>query len=84
MDNEIEKFINFMNIERAVAKNTILAYKNDLIQLSKFLNNQGLKAWDNVSVDDIKKFSIEIPFVLNPLYILYTNPIWALNLLYVQ
>ncbi|MCH2306022.1 MAG: site-specific tyrosine recombinase XerD [SAR202 cluster bacterium] len=60
MDNEIEKFINFMNIERAVAKNTILAYKNDLIQLSKFLNNQGLKAWDNVSVDDIKKFSIEM------------------------
>ena len=55
MDNEIEKFINFMNIERAVAKNTILAYKNDLIQLSKFLNNQGLKAWNNVSVDDIKK-----------------------------
>ena len=29
-------------------------------QLSKFLNNQGLKAWDNVSVDDIKKFSIEM------------------------
>ena len=60
MDNEIEKFINFMNIERAVAKNTIVAYKSDLIQLSRFLINKGMKSWKGVSVNDIKNFSIEM------------------------
>lgn len=60
MDNEIEKFINFMNIERAVAKNTIVAYKSDLIQLSRFLINKGMKSWKDVSVNDIKNFSIEM------------------------
>ena len=60
MDYEIEKFINFMNIERAVAKNTIVAYKSDLIQFSKFLINQEIKSWKNVTANDIEKFSIEM------------------------
>ena len=49
-----------MNIERAVAKNTIVAYKSDLIQLSRFLINKGMKSWKGVSVNDIKNFSIEM------------------------
>tara|TARA_A100001037_G_scaffold287657_1_gene297424 strand:- start:61265 stop:62119 length:855 start_codon:yes stop_codon:yes gene_type:complete len=49
-----------MNIERAVAKNTIVAYKSDLVQFSKFLIKKRITAWKNVSVDDIKKFTLEM------------------------
>jgi integrase/recombinase XerD len=54
MLEEIEHFLNYLSLEKGSPHNTLIAYRNDLTQLERFLNKQGtfeVKSWDDVDKD---------------------------------
>ncbi len=51
MKQQIEDFINYLNIERGVSLNTCLAYKGDLTQYRAFLEENGVQSWDSKKID---------------------------------
>lgn len=56
MENLIEQFLNYLNVERSLSKNTILSYKRDLSIFQKYLGERGNSSWKNVSRKDIDDF----------------------------
>jgi integrase/recombinase XerD len=54
-DSAISSFLNHLQIERGLAKNTISAYKRDLAKLNSFLGNMNLSS---VTPGDIARFEI--------------------------
>lgn len=56
MQNKIEEFINYLSVERGLAKNTLLSYQSDLIQYKNFLQKKGMNSWDKISLDAIITF----------------------------
>lgn len=56
MLEKIEDFLNFLALEKGSPPNTLVAYRNDLTQLARYLNNQDtfeVKSWDEVDKDMI-------------------------------
>ena len=56
MLEKIEDFLSFISVERGSPRNTLLAYRNDLAQLAKYLDKQAafeVTAWDEVDKDMI-------------------------------
>ncbi|MDI6734746.1 MAG: site-specific tyrosine recombinase XerD [bacterium] len=51
MKQQIEDFINYLNIERGLSLNTCLAYESDLTQYRAFLEENGIQAWDSTKID---------------------------------
>lgn len=52
----IEDFLNFLALEKGSPPNTLVAYRNDLTQLARYLDNQDtfeVKSWDEVDKDMI-------------------------------
>ena len=49
----IEKFLQYLLIERRFPKNTVVAYRNDLMQLQEFYNSESV----NVSNDWWKRLN---------------------------
>ncbi len=45
----IAGYLEYLNIERGLAKNTVLAYRTDLYSLSEFLSNLGLEKIEDIS-----------------------------------
>lgn len=56
MKEFIEDFINFLSIERGLAKNTLMAYRRDLSQYSGYLAQQGIHSADQVLKDHVIKY----------------------------
>jgi integrase/recombinase XerD len=54
-DSAISSFLNHLQIERGLSKNTISAYKRDLAKLSSFLGNMNLSS---VTPGEIARFEI--------------------------
>ena len=57
----LELFLNFMHVERGASSNTVDAYKNDLSQLTKFLEPKSPSSsiqWRNIHSQHISKFMI--------------------------
>jgi len=52
-DSAISSFLNHLQIERGLAKNTIAAYKRDLAKFSSFLNDKDLRS---VTPEEITRF----------------------------
>ena len=54
----IEKFLQYLLIERRFPKNTVVAYRNDLMQLQEFYNSEKLffRVFSYVILED-RKFS---------------------------
>jgi len=48
----IENFLEMILVERDASKNTILSYKSDLVEFSKFLN----KAFESADTDSIRQY----------------------------
>jgi integrase/recombinase XerD len=62
MLEKIEDFLDFLALERGSPPNTLVAYRNDLTQLGRFLTERdtfGIKSWDDVDRDMI------IAYILN-------------------
>jgi integrase/recombinase XerD len=56
MLEKIEDFLNFLALEKGSPHNTLIAYRNDLTQLARFLNERHtfeVKSWDDVDKDMI-------------------------------
>lgn len=60
MQNKIEEFIDYLSVERGLAKNTLLSYQSDLIQYKSFLQKKGMNSWDKISLDDIITFQYHL------------------------
>lgn len=55
MDRLLDQFINYLRIERGLAKNTVESYSRDLLRFSKFLEDQGISPL-GVSRDQIAQY----------------------------
>jgi integrase/recombinase XerD len=56
MLKDIQNFISFARIEKALAENSLLAYESDLQQFAVFLQQQNIASWHQVSRDTILDF----------------------------
>ena len=55
MENYINQFLYFMNVERSVSSNTIESYKRDLLKFKKYLKSKKIKLLD-IARHDILDF----------------------------
>ena len=62
MKEEIERFLEYLIIEKKYSKNTVISYNRDLDKFNKYLNNKNIK---NVTKEDIKKYLNEISKEIN-------------------
>jgi len=54
----IDSFLDYLSVERALAKNTILAYRADLNLYLDFINRRGIMILSKVSKNDIVDFML--------------------------
>ena len=65
MKANVDSFLNYMTVERGVSPNTLAAYRNDLYQLTEFIesrsgNSNGGANWSNVSYEDISDYVLHL------------------------
>jgi len=63
MLEKIEDFLNYLSLEKGSPRNTLIAYRNDLAQLARFLNEQDsieVKSWDEVDKDMIIAYILHL------------------------
>ena len=58
MDKHVELFLDFLSVERGLAKNTILAYRSDLKDYTDFLEAVAKKSVSASSREDIRDFML--------------------------
>jgi len=58
--NQIEGFVEYLNVEKNYALNTISSYKRDLLKFVSFLNNRGITNWVSIDSDAINIFIMEL------------------------
>ena len=56
----IDDFLNFLTVEKGYSKNTIDAYRNDLVQFAKFLEAQRVADWTKVTKDHLTSFILDM------------------------
>lgn len=60
MRSRIDDFLTFLTVEKGYSKNTIDAYRNDLAQFAKFLEDEMVDGWDSVTREHLTSFIIEM------------------------
>ncbi len=65
MKEEIDKFINYLRVEKGFSPNTLAAYRNDLNQFRKFAEKQGrgqgmLPRWSDVDRDALLRYMLNM------------------------
>ena len=57
MSGELEDFIAFLDLERGLSKNTLVAYRKDLTQFADFIRREGRKGdWRFVEAEDVTEW----------------------------
>jgi len=56
LQGKIQEFIDYLAIERGLAKNTLQAYKRDLFQYWTYLDQRGTKSWQETEQKNILSF----------------------------
>jgi integrase/recombinase XerD len=56
MDHYIDRFLNYLAVERGLSVNTLAAYSSDLQEIKGFLNKKGISAWDELTRDHISAY----------------------------
>ncbi|MCM8782354.1 MAG: site-specific tyrosine recombinase XerD [Candidatus Omnitrophica bacterium] len=56
MKGLVEEFLNYLSVERGLAKNTIAAYHRDLTKFINFLNSRGINSYESVTKSDIRDY----------------------------
>lgn len=60
MDKLVEQFLNYLSVERGLARNTIFSYRTDLKKFSFFLKERGEASVNNVTREDIRNFLMDL------------------------
>ncbi len=60
MKEFIEEFLNYLSVERGLAKNTLLAYRRDLVKYAQYLSDKGKKKADQVQREDVTDFMFDL------------------------
>ena len=60
MQNLIEEFINYISVERGLARNTLLAYSRDLKTYAVYLKKNGTVSPDGVTRDRVTAFMYDL------------------------
>ena len=56
MKDFVEEFINYLSVERGLARNTLLAYRRDLQQYFQQLDKQGISSIDQIKKDKVTDY----------------------------
>jgi len=56
MEHFIDEFIDYLSVERGLANNTLLAYRQDLSKYAKYLKSKGVKKTEKVTRNNITEF----------------------------
>lgn len=56
MNKYVDDFINYLEYERNYSNNTIIAYKNNILQLIDYLDNNKIKDIRKVDYDTIRTY----------------------------
>jgi integrase/recombinase XerD len=60
MKEFIDEFMNYLSVERGLAKNTLLAYRRDLTKYIDYLSQKGVKASNSVSREHVSNFMYDL------------------------
>ncbi len=60
MQNLIQEFINYLSVERGLAKNTLMAYGRDLALYKAYLSKRGISGVETVNRDGVSDFLYEL------------------------
>ena len=56
MDHLVDRFLNYLAVERGLSANTLAAYSSDLQEIKQFLNTTGITTWDDLTRDHISAY----------------------------
>src|SRR5471030_1643347 len=56
----INEFMNYISVERGLAKNTLLAYQRDLDKYTDYLSQKGVKNTSQVSREHVSNFMFDL------------------------
>jgi integrase/recombinase XerD len=56
VDHLIDRFLNYLAVERGLSANTLAAYSSDLQEIKGFLNTTGITNWDDLTRDHISAY----------------------------
>lgn len=60
LEHAVDDFFHYLKIERGLADNTLVSYKNDLIQYSHFIKEKAYQDWQDVEKEDITQFLTKV------------------------
>ena len=60
MKEFIDEFMNYISVERGLAKNTLLAYRRDLTKYIDYLSQKGVKTSPHVSREHVSDFMFDL------------------------
>ena len=60
MHKVLDDFIDYINYQRGYSENTMLNYKNDIIEFIDFLKENGINNFDKVDYQIVKKYLMEL------------------------
>jgi integrase/recombinase XerD len=60
MNEFIDDFMNYLSVERGLAKNTLLAYRRDLDKYIDFLSHKGVKTSSQVNREHVSNFMFDL------------------------
>jgi integrase/recombinase XerD len=60
MKDFIDEFMNYLSVERGLAKNTLLAYRRDLAKYIDYLSQKSIKAANQVKREHVSNFMFDL------------------------
>lgn len=56
MDEELDRFMDYLAVEKGLSDNSLTAYSFDLQELSRFVRSQGVTSWQEVAAEHIHRY----------------------------
>jgi len=56
MERQIDQFVHYLAVEKGLAHNTLVSYSCDLNQFLEFINQRGVRGWEDVDADLISSY----------------------------